>query len=1652
MSATEDPFVNGSGDHLPLPHPHRYSAFDTQIFDLNASSSPSQAKRALEAHIAETNRRLEDAGRLGSSLVQQRAELAEKLKEVEKRRDDAELPPELRERLAEIEKDYNDVGRETARALLAPRSRVVSADERVGEGGPAVLSSQANSSPSKVSVPSRKQRNQPLSRAGDMQFLADISTSLLVQVHQLQAALAERDEALKTIGFEKSRLETEAEGFSQRLRAMDESEQRYKDENWNLETQTHEMIATAKEAADREKKLNASLAAALAEKNRVQSDLEEIRVAHGRLSEDHTAAGKFHDSELHSLRRNLDIGDAERESLQKKIAELTSQNQELATAIATRSRNRESGADRDVSFNDGDESRDVITPEHSPPPSPTKATPRHGALESETLKSSLHHAHRMIQNLKGNIHREKTEKVELKRMLQDARDELEQRRAENGGISSGSKRSKTKSEAFKKPARPDMLGGSRRARTDIEVDEQDWEDNVGDGSPSRAAAARTLGTGSNVATGHTTDFSDAYHTANETEGAFETANERDNTESEEFQTGAESLAGETTDESTETETEGRVDRKDTVRASRPSMLGKARSRNSYLSTASTSAGEEEVDFRTPVQSQPFRYRLKMGRGTNPRQSRSLVEGAQQESLASVQDSPASLSTSPPPAEQSLFAELGEFDGAGSEFSTPGRASVFSSKSTPNAPYTSGRKSLTDSDPAQAPESVKMVDSAMMTEPWRPEITSPKGLHSSQVDADAAAGNSHRGHDVSPPSPSDFPLPPSLTSSPSKSDMHYTPLRGFQDSPNRGVPSFITPPKTIWDEAQDQGATESRERNIASSPPLPAYGFSQASTQDLDRALVNRSERVPLPSMVQFSFSPIIIQETIPIEPPVSQTSAPTVSSPQGEEHRPSTAYKSAAGMGLVGGVAAALGLSRANKPDPVIAKDETSQAQREMTLVESPDQSLPFKDISGNAGPTRTESLEKPSEPPFTIPTSNRGSQTVLTAEQIDNALKKSTTLPAQDNAVLRATPLKPIITGAVPRPVSRSRGAIADSDLPSPLSPMKRPGSSSSQQATAAAQHPPLPPDHRNVIAKAGGRLSSSGPESLQPASASNPGMMGPPVAPASAYRRPRTSTDQSISSPTKGGTTPRPAHRVRTGSQMSRRSSVSSFASEIDQRFNIRTDGLPVNHSFEAGPATDPRMIQAITQTMIGEFLWKYTRKPGRPEMSNTRHRRYFWVHPYTRTLYWSETDPQSAGGRELKAKSVAIESVRVVTDDNPMPPGLHRKSLEVITPGRKVKFTAGTGNRHETWFNALSYLLMRGQDDGATNANAGTMDAGGLTADDVDEFNPGRHAGGRISRLTANSRMSVSSYNSQGTGTNNHAHASLRQALPAGVMTAATAHASSGSAARTSSATPTRNIGGDGNGDYDEDDDDDDAKRTLRRNSTPRFSNMFKPSSIRDSFSTSRRSVRNSDAIGVGTLTSTRRGGNGGSIYNAELASDGRANSAEESRRELLKQERRAGEGGLENVRACCDGMCFFLPFSISKMVNCDADILSGGEQVNMTSRTWLMGGDIGIVIIILLPRGDRAVGIAWHRVCEGEFSLAVSFLAAAEGAPGGGWGSFLAKGRIDRVRKETSAGGREESVAERGELMVGGGWWVVRSWGGGFTGITITTGTFFFSLLI
>ncbi|KAI9804467.1 MAG: hypothetical protein M1825_001366 [Sarcosagium campestre] len=1399
----EDPFLNVNH------RSQRFSQFDAQRFAVNPTRSPSQAKGILEAHLSETEKRIADASKLGTTLVQQRKDLTQRLKDLESKQGDGEIGPELQQKLQEMEAEYIEVGRESARAFLGPKSRVSSGDGPEAPVTPSTFTSQATNSPSKLNVPSRKSRNQPSNRVHDIEFATEIGTSLLSQVRGLQAVLAERDETLKTVEAEKSRLEDEAESLKQRLRSMDESEQRYKDENWNLETHTHELMAAAKESAEREQKINQGLRAALAEKTAIQRELDDLKLTSAKLTEDHSTLQKQHDIDVSALRRNLNAVESEKTAMARRQEELTSQNQELARGLAARTRQEEPLQTRDLDEDNDGMLADITTPEGSPPPSPSKGTPRHSMLESETLKSSLHHAHRMIQNLKGNIHREKTEKSELKRLLQEARDELDIRRTDGtmGGAGNAGKRRKTGAEKdqFKKPGKPNLLGGGRAGKNEV-LDDVAWEDQTGEESPSRRAAARS-GRQSALSS---TDMSDD----------FETANEREDGTTDAFQTGVESMGGDSSDQ--DTETEGGPNRRGTIRGLPAQAI--AGNRNSFMSTASTSADEEEKVAGQPQQ----RFRVRLGRGGN-RRSKFNDMGTPESATVGNKDSPASFMTNsssqPALAGQSLFAELGDMngedesdDGTGS---TPGRKSTHSRQTTPGSrPVTRGSVGGTPSMPT--PRRAVMVDNGTMTDRQDASSNTPsKGVLGL---AAGAIGGIFATKAVESSENLDQKDVVEGDSSTAAQDA-TTPLQVSGISSTDTVPAPLTTGDTArTDPSQPLALSVISSQAISpddSAPALPQRDSRRIDTRQLEVAGLTDDGREQR-----------------------SETSTPK--------------------SGLFGSM---FGMRKSQTPPrPLIAEDSTSNSPRESR--DSPavePKSQPFKDISSNIGQRELDSRDSSTAQKVKVPAgvvADQASQTTLSASQIDSMLKQSNKrTSAVPTALGLAITEHPSKAGAAAHDAGRARARGADQvalrDEAYSTKTSKRPGSSGSVRSSIST-HPPLPPDHKQAIAAAAQRVSLSEPGT---------GTMGPPLAPASAYRasnsqlRPRTpSRDnqhaQPLHSPaslSKAGTTPRARHHSTARSDVSsfvtRRSSVSSFASELDERFNIRIDGMPVPQGLQ-GPGTDPRMIQAITQTMIGEYLWKYTRKAGRGEMSTNRHRRFFWVHPYTRTLYWSDRDPASAGRAELKAKSVAIDAVRVETDDNPMPPGLHRKSLIILTPGRSVKFTATTGQRHETWFNALSYLLLRTNPDGEGGAQ------GGVTSADAEEFNPGY--GSRMGRHQA---PSLSSYNSRTTRNTSPPRTAMSQSSNTTSRLAATPSAMKSTSSRNSQST----VGPPG--------------------SISRLSQMFKPgSTLRGSFS-SRKS-------GYGPRRDA-------SIYEASEVHD----SAEDLRQVIERQEQEADH--LENVRACCDG---------------------------------------------------------------------------------------------------------------------------------------------------
>ena len=1292
----------------------------------------------------------------------------------------------------------------------------------------------------------------------------------MVQVRQLQGLLAERDETLKSVNLEKSRLELEAEGFSQRLKSLDDSEQRYKDENWALETQTHNLIAAAKEGADREQRLQQTLALTVSGKSSAQRELDDIKLAHGKLTEDHASLVKTHEAELAGLRRNIGGAESERDYLNKRIEELTSQNQELARVVAGRFREEDAMPAGEMLSEPDDLSLARSDHEYSPPASPSKGTTRQSALESETLKSSLHHAHRMIQNLKSNIHREKTEKLELKRMLQESRDELELRRGESNGPANGNKRLKSRSQVdiSKKISKSSALGMGRTSKTDIELDDNDWEEYAGYNVYRGVADAGELGIASRAVPSALGDTSDAYQTANETEDAFETANEREtSTENEAFQTGNEGLAGESSDELTETE--GGGGRGGTVREKKVLSLVAAKpgQRSSFISTASTSGSDGERDVKTPQHSQPQKYRLKINRGT--RRSRIGSEGPASSGPSSMKNSPASFMSTHGSNGQSLFAELGDLNGEDSgneQVGTPSRTSLASQRSTPAARSLSERQSFVPSREASIPR-IPMVDSSTMTE-------SSKDLELEDTnDSPSVISTIPRMKDVGVQR-TPAPTPQHATASTSTSNTPRMawdqPLQNFVGS----IPTFWptlnatpTPTKRIDTtgtenlEPQDSPLARSLAKSLTDSRAVPVVHETDP---------FSRSETVP--SQQLLSLSEISSLESKPIEPFTHVPAIPSrdvrrttrvndsATTPSREESQERN-EPNRSGM-----ISSVFGWARNRRQStPQLAEDEVNPETEKQAM--SQEEPALFTAVPSNIVQRDQASIEgtTTAKESVSVKMADQGSQTILLAEQIDNALSNkmsksftSTTGGTQRSLANMMKPLSEI--GATTSPplsvdTSRSNGRPNSVREAVALTKSMRRTTSSGSIRSVTTEMPPLPPDHRQAIAAAAQRT---------PAPEGTATIMGPPLVPASAYRplsnAPRTPSESRIQSPTsRSSVTPR-ARYSTARSQLSHRSSRASFESELDARFNIRADGMPMLQGMDS--SADPRMIQAITQTMIGEYLWKYTRKAGREDMSTNRHRRFFWIHPYTRTLYWSDQDPSTAGRAQLKAKSVAIEGVRVVTDDNPMPPGLHRKSIMILTPGRAVKFTAATGQRHETWFNSLSYLILRtGQD------TAQYVDENGLTVEEVAvEFDPSNmgSARNRLSRIGRDSRVSLSSYNS-------------RSNVTASKMSSRNA---SQNRAQSAMSTHPRDVS------------------TSSRQSETKHGSMASRISGYWRQNNNRMSVRGSMSSRHGAGSAQQDGG----IYDASVVHD----SAEDLRQVMAKQEEDADR--LENVRACCDGECF------------------------------------------------------------------------------------------------------------------------------------------------
>lgn len=171
-------------------------------------------------------------------------------------------------------------------------------------------------------------------------------------------------------------------------------------------------------------------------------------------------------------------------------------------------------------------------------------------------------------------------------------------------------------------------------------------------------------------------------------------------------------------------------------------------------------------------------------------------------------------------------------------------------------------------------------------------------------------------------------------------------------------------------------------------------------------------------------------------------------------------------------------------------------------------------------------------------------------------------------------------------------------------------------------------------------------------------------------------------------------------------------TYATNVTDPVSVASGATTTSNGASAGAQTS--VVDAISQCMVGEWMFKYVRRRksfnvpgsepagGRDDTGNgnDRHRRWVWLAPYERAILWSSKQPSTGSALMGKTgRKLMIQSVLDVKDDNVAPKGqppgsVFNRSVLILTPERALKFTATSAERHYVWLTALSFLAHSSQ----------------------------------------------------------------------------------------------------------------------------------------------------------------------------------------------------------------------------------------------------------------------------------------------------------------------------------------------------------------------
>ncbi|KAI9496332.1 hypothetical protein BDB00DRAFT_926882 [Zychaea mexicana] len=1270
------------------------------------------------------------------------------------------------------------------------------------------------------STPTKRRSKVPNAdrRNTDIEFATEIGQGLLIEVRKMQALLQEKDDQLKALQAQKADLERAAESMAKQLRQKEENEEKLKEETWNLELAKQELTISVTELQQNLNKANAEQKRMQEHMDELTTEIEHMRDREEKLSATLEAMKQRHEQDMGTIRRHSAGLQREKTDHIKQIEALSS---ELAIAkaqskIAKRSHSdlrpaaaAEKGEEKAESATTP--AKEGTTPGSSPPPSPKQTPTRNQQLEVETLKTSLAHAHRMVNNLRSNLHREKTEKFELKKLLTESQETIEQLQNDPRlWVDAGYPKSGTGSNNA-----PDSTGSTstrrlRKGKRRVPV------------SKTRVAripkGGESLDDSSDVEERRKRKDSQQLYYSSQGES------EEDDDDDEYYEDADEEPSGTTagftsldSELSKSQQKQQQQKRPPTVSVEPPTPVADNAPRTLGDELSAAFAGPDTAD-------------------TEPRATGSDA-GVQTEDTSANTTAAAAVAA----AGIAGIAAVADADTPAAVFheiaiqTDPADFQEFSMPATDIAPVTVHDQEVQCVGPAIVHAETQCVqpeyiEHGIQSEPaaaaavdasaqYEPAATHDQGVQHefaggidqfTQSDvADAVnAGVQSETASISDAFCQSEPEPVKETNDVSVQS-EPEPVKGTSDVSVQSEPEPVKDTSDMSVQSEPEPVKDTSDMSVQSEPE-PVKDTNDVSVQS-EPELVKETNDVSVQSDV-----PVAKEISVQSEPPVTKDMFVQHENDldegvdvavQTEFESPSSSSAAGAGALAAGGALGGLGALAAKAFGGWGNSDDAKESAKDNRTDEGDDDDKQTSSGAAEKSSTTLEDVSKSKSPEET----SRGVKDAVVAggiinaatpvegdaqrlangstnegqcdannlndaienkqaavidlnEQADRASEEASTKPATKAAAAAAAAAAVAggggaATGAASATVADATAGIATDD--SKTSPAdsatdlhklddhndddskmftKEETDAMIEAAVAAAvtksqQQQATDGDQwsvENSKRHTDGSAATSNTIATKPSLADLAGrdsissrhdtrdIPARPTSPPPAHLLSRVGQGSTISSSHRSsigsistadkGKTPARSQMLRNiqhnhhQQQHQRPPSSLSSMSASEPRVSIASSPYATSLRTEG----DPAHIGLITQTMIGDWLWKYTRKTVGGALSDHRHKRYFWIHPYTRTLYWSTRAPGSHGD-ESKAKSARIEGVSAVPDHNhPPSPDVPNMSLLIQTANRVIKLTAPNMDRHNVWYEALSYLVSRPGGNVGTEKSSQPKDA--------------------------------------------------------------------------------------------------------------------------------------------------------------------------------------------------------------------------------------------------------------------------------------------------------------------------------------------------------